>query len=147
MNRNEYLDQFYSLCRQKGLKVTPQRTAVYTALMDSTEHPTADMIHQAVKNDFPGLSLDTVNRTLATFSKIGIVDVLESHGLPRRFEPDLKSHHHFFCLNCGKIADVTSDVLDHLPVPEQLKNDFVVIGKRVVFRGYCKECNQASSIP
>ena len=68
---------FVETCRRHQLKVTPQRVAIYKALIQSRQHPTADMMYQEVREKYPNISFDTVNRTLLTFSEIGVVDVVE----------------------------------------------------------------------
>ena len=108
--KNSSMDFFRRKCRENTLKVTPQRIVIYKELIKSKDHPNADVLFQRVKNIIPDISLDTVNRTLLTFSKIGIIGVVEGYGDPRRFDPDLEIHHHFRCINCNKIID-----FDHKP--------------------------------
>ena len=36
------------ILREKGLKVTPQRIAVYNMLMNTYEHPNAEMIYKSL---------------------------------------------------------------------------------------------------
>lgn len=45
------------ILRDNGCKVTPQRLAVYDMLSHTTEHPTAEMIYQKVKEQYPTMSL------------------------------------------------------------------------------------------
>ncbi|MHC4772157.1 MAG: transcriptional repressor [Planctomycetota bacterium] len=40
---------FEDRCRQNGLKVTPQRVAVYKALVSTHSHPTAEEVHKVVR--------------------------------------------------------------------------------------------------
>jgi Fur family peroxide stress response transcriptional regulator len=135
-----YDDFFIAKCKQHNLKITPQRTAIYSQLSGSKNHPSADLIFQEVKKLFPNISLDTVNRTLITFSEIGIVDVVEGHGNPRRFDPDKKSHHHFYCIRCGGITDIYNKKYDNLKIVEEIEQGFIVLSKRVVLNGICDKC-------
>ena len=70
-NREDMFDVFVQNCRRNGLKITPQRMAVYKTLLESKEHPSAEMVWGYVRRLFPGISLDTVNRTLLTLAEIG----------------------------------------------------------------------------
>lgn len=99
------IDAFISRCSEHNLKVTPQRVSIYKIIFQSTSHPTADEIFQAIKKDFQNITFDTVNRTLLTFSGMGIIDVIVSYQGARRFDPNLENHHHFHCIQCGKIFD------------------------------------------
>jgi len=131
---------FIAKCKQHNLKITPQRAAIYNQLSQSKNHPSTDAIFQEVKKLFPNISLDTVNRTLLTFSEIGIVDVVEGHGNPRRFDPNKKNHHHFCCIRCGGITDIYNKEYDNLKTVEEIKHRFIVFSRRVVFNGICDKC-------
>jgi Fur family transcriptional regulator, peroxide stress response regulator len=135
-----YGDYFIAKCKEHNLKITPQRTAIYNQLSRAKNHPSADIIFQKVKKLFPNISLDTVNRTLITFSEIGIVDVVEGHGNPRRFDPDKTSHHHFYCIRCGGITDIYNKEYDNLKTVEEIEQGFIVLSKRVVLNGICDKC-------
>ncbi len=126
---------------QHNLKITPQRIAIYKELVQSREHPSAMVIYDRIKKIYPNVSLDTVNRTLLTFAKIGLVRIVEGRGDPKRFDPNLRPHHHFRCIKCGEIYDFYSDEYDALSVPPQLAKKFVVMSKRVNLEGICDKCN------
>ena len=134
--------EFVQICQKHRLKVTPQRVAIYQELLNSDTHPSADAIFQIVKRNFPSISFDTVNRTLSTFADIGIVDVVETFGGAKRFDPNVKIHHHLHCTQCGNVIDYYNRDLDDLAVPEDVHQQFLVISKRVVLKGICKACNK-----
>jgi len=92
--KNDFINLFINKCKQHNLKVTPQRIAIYRELIKSKNHPSADNIFQIIRKEYPNISFDTVNRTLVTFSEIGIVDIVESFSGARRFDPNIESHHH-----------------------------------------------------
>ena len=132
------VQQFIGTCRDHQLKITPQRVAIYRALIQSDQHPTADLMFRSVQKDFPNISFDTVNRTLLTFADIGVVDVVEVFGGPKRFDPDIDDHHHLHCMACGKIIDFKNDRYTDLEVPAAIAGMFKVISKRVVLKGLCE---------
>jgi Fur family peroxide stress response transcriptional regulator len=134
------LHEFKQICKEHHLKITPQRVAIYKELLKSDTHPTTDAIYQSVKKEYPYISFDTVNRTLLTFAQTGIVDVVEAFGGARRFDPNIKNHHHLHCTQCGKVFDFYSQTYDNLEVPEELRAQFQVVSKRVVLKGLCREC-------
>ena len=143
MHKNRQADishRFLQICREHHLKVTPQRVAIYEELLNLDTHPTADAIYQIVKRQYPNISFDTVNRTLLTFARIGIVDTVEIFGGAKRFDPNVGNHHHVHCTQCGKILDFHSRAYDNLDVPEEIDERFQVVSKRVILKGICKEC-------
>jgi Fur family peroxide stress response transcriptional regulator len=136
------VQRFIATCRQNNLKVTPQRVAIYRALIRSDQHPTADMMYQAVQREFPSISFDTVNRTLLTFAGLGVVDVVEVFGGPKRFDPNVDDHHHMHCMACGQIIDFQHASYARLAVPAEIARTFRVLSKRVVLKGLCAACAQ-----
>jgi Fur family peroxide stress response transcriptional regulator len=143
MNVTKSFDKFFENCKQHHLKITPQRTSVYRVVMNAENHPSADEIFQIVKHEYPNISFDTVNRTLMTFTQIGLLTVVESYSGSRRFDPNFEDHHHMHCLKCGRIVDFRSDEFDQLKAPEQLLQKFAtVISSRVIINGICLKCHK-----
>jgi Fur family peroxide stress response transcriptional regulator len=81
-----------------------------------------------------------VNRTLLTFAEIGIVDLVEGLGGPRRFDPERRTHHHLRCTRCDRIIDFQCDDYDNLKIPEEIRRKFEVLGKRVILNIICDKC-------
>jgi Fur family peroxide stress response transcriptional regulator len=133
---------FKEKCRSNALKITPQRMTIYEELLKAKDHPSADMLYNRVKNHLPNISFDTVYRTLLSFSEIGITDVVEGYGEPKRFDPDTREHHHLRCIKCGNIIDFQNELYDNIEIPEKIKRDFKVTKKRVVLEGICKKCGK-----
>ncbi|MDD9302271.1 MAG: transcriptional repressor [Desulfobacter sp.] len=134
------MNTFYEQCKANHLKITPQRVAVYKALSSSLSHPSTDQIHRELKKDFPNISLDTVNRTLISFAKANLIDVVEGHGDPRRYDPNQESHHHFYCVSCRKIFDIHDNSLDCLTLSPEIEKKFTITGKRLCLTGFCDQC-------
>jgi Fur family peroxide stress response transcriptional regulator len=139
-DRLEPMDFFYGKCGEHGLKVTPQRIAVYHELAKAKDHPSAEAIFRRLRKALPHISLDTVNRTLLTFSRIGIANVVEGYGEPKRFDSNIHRHHHMRCIKCNSIIDFQSDLYDRIRIPEGIKRQFTVLNKRVVLEGVCRKC-------
>lgn len=109
---------FKELCQDGGLKATNQRFIIYKTLADSLEHPTADQLFDIVAPNLPGLSRDTVYRTLNILAEKGLAIKLVMPGGATHFDGDLSPHHHFLCEGCGGIFDLPWPEFDALPWPE-----------------------------
>jgi Fur family peroxide stress response transcriptional regulator len=136
------LDVFWRLSKENGLKRTPQRTAIFQELLKAKDHPTADAVYKRIVKKIPNISFDTVNRTLSTFSKIGVIKVVEGYGEPKRYDPDLGLHHHFRCIRCGRITDFRDKDYDTIAVPGEISSRFTVTSKKVVLEGLCGPCGK-----
>jgi Fur family peroxide stress response transcriptional regulator len=141
MNESD-LDFFYRISKENGLKITPQRTAIYQELLKAKDHPSADDVYRRIVKKIPNISFDTVNRTLLTFSNIGITNVVEGYGQPKRYDPDLDAHHHFRCTHCNKIIDFYNEDYDNLIVPHEIQKKFAVFSKKVILEGLCDRCKK-----
>ncbi len=133
---------FEALCREHGLRITPQRAAVYRALSGSADHPSTSGVYRSVRRSLPNISFDTVYRTLITFNSKGVIKMVEGTSDEARFEPDLESHHHFRCVECREITDFTDSSLDNIEVPVEISSKFTVTSKRVVLEGSCRSCRR-----
>lgn len=136
------LELFESTCQKHNIKVTPQRTVIFKELMRSNDHPSADHLYKKVKKILPNISFDTVYRTISTFADIGIVNVVEGHGDPKRFDPNLDLHHHFRCLKCNKIVDFNNEFFDKIEIPLELEKRFFIKSKKIVLEGLCDRCSK-----
>jgi Fur family transcriptional regulator, peroxide stress response regulator len=131
---------FISRCRETGLKVTPQRLAIYHELLKTDEHPSAEMMYHKIKKEYPNISLDTVNRTLMTLSDMGAANIVEGSGDSRRFDGDLDEHQHFKCVKCKKIIDFHHKPFDVIRLPKYISKKFKVLKKTVYIEGICDCC-------
>jgi len=138
------LEQFVDVCRQKGLKVTPQRLEIFRELASTEEHPTAEEIFSRVKLRMPTVSLDTVYRTLATLQEYGMVtrvEVLDDRG---RYDANLVLHHHFVCVECRKVQDLYWPALDRIQPPAAAKSLGEIHQVHAELRGICRACQARS---
>ncbi len=136
----EKMDAFRARCRELGLRITPQRMAVYKVIVESNEHPSAEMVFRKVKKIFPNISLDTVNRTLLSLSEIGAAFVVEGSGDSKRFDGNLESHQHFKCIKCKRIVDFHHEPFDNIQAPRSINRKFIVLKKTVYLEGICDLC-------
>jgi Fur family peroxide stress response transcriptional regulator len=135
--------------RSRGLKVTPQRMAIYQALVETTSHPTAEDLHRRVRRRHPMISPNTVYYTLTALRQAGLVHEVNYWHDRSRFDANVTSHHHLICLGCRTIQDLMDEDLDRLQVARQAAGGFKIVGHRVEFQGYCAacECRAHGEIP
>jgi Fur family transcriptional regulator, peroxide stress response regulator len=131
---------FVKYCHDKGLKVTPQRMAIYQELLKTDRHPSAEMLYEKIKRKFPNISLDTVNRTLITLSEIGAAFIVEGSGDVRRYDAGMDEHQHFRCVKCKRIIDFHHKPFDDVRLPEYIDRKFIILRKTVYVEGICDKC-------
>jgi Fur family peroxide stress response transcriptional regulator len=136
----EQLAVFEHACRDAGLRLTPQRLEIYRELVQSSDHPSAEILYKRLRGRFPTISLDTVYRTLTTFAHHGLVkkvDTIESQG---RFEVTCMRHHHLICSQCREIIDFQWEIIDSASLPEEISGWGRVDNKNVIVYGVCNKC-------
>ncbi|MEB3359219.1 MAG: Fur family transcriptional regulator [Synechococcales bacterium] len=125
--------------KEKGLRVTPQRYAIYANLLARDDHPTADQLLEDLNQDIPISSQATVYNSLQTLCEAGLVrEVLLEHGVSR-YDANAEQHHHFVCSRCGAIRDLPWDTFQSLDlnrVPPPLKAHRC----EVTVHGTCDRC-------
>lgn len=140
LRMDERTGYFIEKCKQAGLKITPQRMAIYNELIRSKEHPSAEMLYESMRNIFPNISLDTVNRTLNTMSEIGLADIVVSSGGAKRFDGGKDKHQHFKCIKCKSIIDFHHKPFDNIELPKEISKKYTVLKKTVYVEGLCDLC-------
>jgi len=142
---DDKISEFKDKCKASGLKVTLQRLAVYQALLETKSHPSAEMVCRGVRQTFPTISLDTVNRTLLTLNDIGAAFIVEGSGDAKRFDGNVEDHQHFKCVQCKHIYDIFHEPFNHIETPQGLNKKFKVLRKTVYFEGICDGCQDTGN--
>jgi Fe2+ or Zn2+ uptake regulation protein len=138
-------DDFVSLFRSHGLRITPQRHQVFRVLAGNHSHPTAEAVWAAVRREQPAISLKTVYETLHELVKLGAVRRLDLDPGASRFDPNVSTHHHFVCRTCGRMADLEAAAGPQPSFP--VAPGYEVESAEVTFWGRCPDCVAAGPGP
>ncbi len=139
-------DDLVGLFRENGLRITPQRRAVFSVLHGDGTHPSADAVYRAASALVPGMSLRTVYQILDELTALGEIQVVHLDSGAARFDPNVDDHHHVVCEHCGAVRDVHVD-LSGLRSPASALRGFRVDRTQVIFRGSCEACSAAPRRP
>ncbi|HCT65395.1 MAG TPA: transcriptional repressor [Lachnospiraceae bacterium] len=128
--------------RKKGLKVTPQRIAIYAMLSNTKSHPSAEEIYKALMPTNPTISLATVYKTLDIFKTTGLVHELSVGNGRSNYDANVLVHPHIVCTKCGKIYDFEIQGLNSLRNQVANQTDFIVESEQLTFYGTCPDCQK-----
>ncbi|MET0894542.1 MAG: transcriptional repressor [Acidimicrobiia bacterium] len=138
-------DELTTKFRDRGLRVTPQRQAIFRLLHGVDTHPTVDSLYDAARAEMPTISRKTVYQTVHDLEAMSEVELLDLGTGSIRVDPNVEHpHQHLVCTRCGTVRDVLVDVGD-LRVPSRYRREFTVDAVEVVFRGVCDSCAAAAS--
>jgi Fur family peroxide stress response transcriptional regulator len=134
------MTRFEQVCRDGGVRLTPQRLEIFREVAQSGDHPDAETVYKRVRKRMPTVSLDTVYRTLWLLNEHGLVTTLGPSRERTRFDANLTRHHHFVCVQCGSTRDFTCEELDELELPASARALGRIETTLVEARGVCREC-------
>jgi Fur family ferric uptake transcriptional regulator len=137
------LDDAEALLRERGFKVTPQRTLLLQVLAAQSTHLDAEEIYALAHAQDASISLATVYRTLNLFAELSLVD-------HRYVEPEHRrevfrlaegpEQHYLTCVRCGARVLIRTDLLNQM-VRELIRRRGVsVMSACACFTGYCPDC-------
>ena len=99
---------------EKGLRVTPQRIAVFRAIVQLNNHPTAENIIDYIKDHHPNISVGTVYKVLDSFVENSLIKKVKTERGIMRYDPLPYNHHHLYCGATDRIEDYEDEKLDAL---------------------------------
>ncbi len=133
-------DRIIKILKSKGLRVTPQRFAVYANLLSRADHPTVEKILTDLNQDAPTSSQATVYSSLQTLRDAGLVrEVLLEEGVCR-YDANVAPHHHFRCKSCGEIEDIAWNKFQGVDL-QQLRPGLKIDSYEVTVYGVCDRCD------
>ncbi len=124
------------------LRMTIQREIILRVLRKSKQHLSADELYDIVKKDMPRISLATVYRNLEILSEAGLIAKLEISGRQKRFDYDVASHDHIYCVVCHRVDNLNVQRRD-LPCEDlQVTAGYSITGYRLEVVGICPTCQK-----
>ncbi len=100
--------------KQKGLRVTPQRVAVFQTVWELNNHPTAEDIIRNIRKSHPSISVGTVYKVLDTLVASQLLEKVKTDKGTMRYDPILSDHHHLYCKVTDRIVDYEDPELDKM---------------------------------
>ena len=116
------INSFRNKLQEKGLKVTPQRVAIFDAIIALDNHPTAEDIIALIKSNHPNISVGTVYKVLDIFVDNHLLRKVKTEKDIMRYDPHVDNHHHLYCAETERIEDFEDESLDQL-INDYFKNN------------------------
>ncbi|HEL2253937.1 TPA: transcriptional repressor [Streptococcus suis] len=127
--------------KEKGVRITSTRKAVVAYIIESDDHPSAEMIYQDLLPDYPGMSLATVYNNLKLLWEEGFVTEIKRTNDNTTYY-DFMGHDHLniICEVCGKITDFMDIELPSLKKEAQDQTGYKVTKEVLAIYGICPDC-------
>ena len=139
-------DKIITKFRETGLKITPQRMAIFELLKDNRDHPSVEDIYKEVLNTHPSISFTTVYKTLQTLRDMGEITELSVNPERVHYDPEVQDHVHTFCTACREIEDVRGmdNTVATVPDFSDMAVEFDVRQTQMHLVGVCVDCQHSA---
>lgn len=135
-----------SLLAQHGMRWTPEREAVWTALNGKVKHlGTEQLLEEARCHTDRKISMATIYRTISLFLQIGLVRQIADHGGERMLYEAVmgREHHdHLVCSECGHVVEFAVDHIERLQEKIARRYGFKLISHSHDLIGICGDCQK-----
>ena len=125
-----------------GRRKSKQREQIYALIKNTTVHPTALWIYDALRKDSPSLSMGNVYRNIRILIEEGRISCRDFGDGVEHYDAVVDLHYHFICEICNEITDF------ELPVPHDIEaaakkiTDKIIKSHTIQFFGICEKCKQ-----
>jgi len=136
--------QFRQILRNNGERITKPRLISFDILSSHAPLSSVELVSMLKEQ---GINPATTYRNISMFKKLGIVNDIVSGGkrlIELGDEVDAH-HHHFYCINCGKLQDFDSSSIDNVIKDIGVDLDVEVLTHQLELSGLCSECRTKNS--
>jgi Fur family ferric uptake transcriptional regulator len=132
----------FKALREQGMRVTPQREIILTALHDFEDHASAEEIYRRVQSQSSAIDISTVYRTLELLQGMNMLAAVDSADGQRRYalKHSHDEHAHLVCSECGGIIEVDPGPLRELARALRHAHGFALAMDHVTLTGQCAAC-------
>ena len=133
---------FIQQLRERGLRLTPQREMVLSALHEVEGFATVDEIHRRVQQLSTSVDLSTIYRTLDLLQELDLVACVDPGDGQRRYEllGVHGPHVHLICQVCGKVTGVEMEQIRPLATRLEAEHGFAADLDHLTIPGLCQDC-------
>ncbi|OON90551.1 MAG: transcriptional regulator [Epulopiscium sp. Nele67-Bin002] len=134
------------ILKEKKLKVTPQRLAIFYHLCNTKAHPSAETIYLNMLELHPTMSLATVYKTLDALVKAKLIQQINVGEDVYRYDANTDTHPHIICIDCCVVKDLELSLIpSNTRDKVEEATGFQIISEQLFLYGLCPDC-QAKSV-
>jgi Fur family ferric uptake transcriptional regulator len=128
--------------RNKGFRVTAQRTILLETIAHQGGHLSVQDVFQEARKRLPGLNLATVYRTVDSLREAGLIDWYAPGSEPMKFalRDQSNPHGHLICLQCGAVSDLDLSLVETFAKDVYKQTTFRIEVNHLTLSGLCEQC-------
>lgn len=125
---------------ERHIRHSKQRDIIYNYLLNTSSHPTADMIYRELKEVYPDFSIATIYRNLKLLESLNKIRKVNINDGLDHFDAICYSHPHFVCKVCKRIFDLEPINVSTIKKVEPDVSNYKIEDIDIVYSGICPEC-------
>jgi Fur family ferric uptake transcriptional regulator len=131
------LSKIETLCAEKGLRMTTQRSIIARVLSAATDHPDVEEVYRRANEVDSRISLSTVYRTVRLFESEGIINRHDFGDSGRaRYERVRSEHHdHLIDTETGKVIEFKNEEIEKLQERVARELGYELVGHKLELYG------------
>lgn len=122
------------------IKFSRQRESIKNYLYHTTSHPTAAKIYDALRIEYPNISLGTVYRNLNFLVENGDIIKISCDDGSDHYDGNVNPHYHFMCKKCHQVVDLDMPPLSQIDILANANFGGEIEGHFTYFYGTCEKC-------
>ncbi len=145
MNQNAIQKSFEAFLKERELKLTPQRRAIFASAFGTHEHFSAETLYRWLReSNRKNVSRATVYRTLGLLVEGGFLESLDTGQGELLYEHILghRHHDHLVCVDCGRIEEFYDKRIEELQEEAAQKKGFSLRSHNLRLFGTCASCTR-----
>jgi len=136
---------FEAFLKERTLKLTPQRKAIFDAAFATHDHFSAETLYGWLReSEARNVSRATVYRTLSLLVEGGFLESLDTGQGELLYEHVLghRHHDHLVCVDCGRIEEFYDNRIEELQEEAARKKGFTLRSHNLRLFGTCGPCTR-----
>ncbi len=131
--------------KESGNIISMPRMTILKYVLTHKTHHTAESIYEALKTEYPNISIATVYNTLKLLADKGIVQQLMIDEGKVYYDSNTHHHFHLKCRICGNIYDINTPLCKDIEGITELEGHLIQQA-HVYFYGVCQHCKNSANL-
>ncbi|MFZ5899668.1 MAG: Fur family transcriptional regulator [Bacillota bacterium] len=139
------IERFKRYLAMKGCRLTTERQLTLEAILDFSDHFTAEDLLERLRSRRNKVSRASVYRTLEVLVACGMLRKMGLGENRAYYEYHWQTHHHLVCAECGKVIEFTHPLFKELEEVVRSTYGFNVVDYTQTIAGICQACSSKSN--
>jgi Fur family ferric uptake transcriptional regulator len=144
MKKTDVKPFFSTFLRERGLRVTQERSAILKKTLACSGHFDPESLYLQIRATGLKASRASVYRTLGLLCECGLIGMVRKteHGTIYENTFGDEHHDHMLCIQCGKTIEFYSEEIERLQEILCKNQGFRGMSHNLEIRGYCIKCQK-----